>query len=625
MIGSVIDLTREQERCAGIYPGKTTRFMVCAGTGCVASGSRKLYDALVEMAGPDAEAGVEMYDHECDCEKPTIMKTGCQGPCAQGPLVQVEPSGVLYTQVTPSDIKEIYMATVRGEVVERLLYRDPDTGERYQSLGQSPFYRKQRRLVLSNCGKIDPEQIEEYLSVGGYRALAKALSDMSPQQVCAEVLASGLRGRGGAGFPTGRKWEFVRTNPSPIKYVICNGDEGDPGAFMNGSLMEGDPHRVLEGLIIAGYAQGASQGIFYVRAEYPLAVARLKKAIADAEAAGLLGDRIMGSDFSFHVKFKEGAGAFVCGEETALMASVEGKRGMPRPKPPFPAKSGIWGYPTTINNVETLAHVPGIILNGSSWFHAIGTPNSPGTKTFSLTGKITNTGLVEVPMGVTLREMVYDIGGGIPNGKKFKALQIGGPSGGCLTEQHLDLGLDFDSLQSVGAMVGSGGLVVIDEDNCIIEVARFFMEFIQAESCGKCVACREGTKQMLALLQKIVDGHGTVDDLALLEEVAMVVKDASLCGLGKTAANPVLTTMRYFRDEYMAHVRDRRCPAHACQAYKEYYVIAEKCTGCGRCARACPSGAIIGWKKEPHIINQKICISCGACVETCRFGAVEER
>ncbi len=626
MIATVEELVQERDRCAKAYPVDRPRILVCAGTGCVASGSLAVYDELVRIAAASGPtAGVLMTEHECECTDASIGKTGCQGLCAPGPLVQIEPAGTVYTCVTPDDAAEIFQATVEGQIVERLLYRDPHTGEPYRSTEQSPFYRKQKRMVLANCGLIDPESIEEYLAVDGYQALARALKEMTPAQVCEEVLKSGLRGRGGAGFPTGRKWQFVQGNPAKIKFVICNGDEGDPGAFMNGSMMEGDPHRVLEGLIIAGYAQGATEGIFYVRAEYPLAVRRLKKAIADANEMGLLGDNILGSGFSFHVRLKEGAGAFVCGEETALMASVEGKRGMPRPKPPFPANSGLYGQPTTINNVETLAHVPNIVLKGADWFRGTGTPNSPGTKTFALTGKITNTGLVEVPMGITLRDMVFDIGGGVPNGKQFKAVQIGGPSGGCLTVDHLDMGLDFDSLQSVGAMIGSGGLVVIDEDNCIVEVARFFMQFIQSESCGKCVACREGTKQMLYLLQKIVDGKGTMEDIALLEEVASVVKDASLCGLGKTAANPVLTTLRYFRDEYIAHVRDRKCPARSCRAFKEYYIIAEKCRGCHRCATVCPAEAISGQVRQPFVIDQEKCMACGACVETCRFDAIEER
>ncbi|HPL28771.1 MAG TPA: NADH-ubiquinone oxidoreductase-F iron-sulfur binding region domain-containing protein, partial [Anaerolineae bacterium] len=432
-------------------------------------------------------------------------------------------------------------------------------------------------------------------------------------------------GRGGAGFPTGKKWEFARVQETTPKYVICNGDEGDPGAFMNRSLMEGDPHRVLEGMIIAGFAIGAGEGVFYVRAEYPLAVQRLRTAIARAEEKGLLGENILGSGFSFHARVKEGAGAFVCGEETALLASAEGERGMPRPKPPFPAVAGLYNQPTIINNVETLGNVAAIIRNGAQWFRDTGTEKSAGTKTFALTGKVRNTGLVEVPLGMTLGEMVYDIGGGIPGDKKLKAVQIGGPSGGCLPEELLDLPLDYDSLQAKGAMVGSGGLVVIDEDNCIVEVARFFMQFIQNESCGKCVACREGTKQMLALLQKIVDGKATLEDLDLLEELALVVRDASLCGLGKTASNPVLSTLRYFREEYLAHVRDRTCPAGVCAAFRHYYIDASKCKGCSRCAKACPAGAITGELKKPYVIDQTKCAHCGACVETCRFGAVEER
>jgi NADH-quinone oxidoreductase subunit F len=552
------------------------------------------------------------------------VQTGCRGFCAAGPLVHIEPSGVLYTHVTAADAPEILAAAQRGQVVRRLVYRDPTTDEPYAQPEESPFYRKQIRQVLEHCGNIDPERIEEYLADGGYRSLAKALS-MTPEQVCKEVSDAGLRGRGGAGFPTGRKWETARQQTSDVKYVICNGDEGDPGAFMNRSLLEGDPHRVLEGMIIAGYAIGASEGIFYVRAEYPLAVQRVRKAIADAERAGLLGEDILSSGFTFHARVKEGAGAFVCGEETALMASTEGQRGMPRPKPPFPAVSGLYGKPTITNNVETLGNVPSILSHGAGWFKARGTAKSAGTKSFALTGKVMNTGLVEIPMGATLRAMIFDIGGGIPHGKRFKAVQIGGPSGGCLTEAQLDAPMDYDSLQSLGAMVGSGGLVVIDEDNCIVEMARYFMQFIQNESCGKCVACREGTKQMLALLKKIVDGKATPADLDLLEEVADVVKDASLCQLGKTASNPVLSTLRYFRSEYIAHVRDRECPAGECKAFRRFYIDPSLCKGCGRCAKACPGGAISGVVKQPYVIDQDKCARCGACVETCRFSAVEER
>lgn len=626
MIATNIELERAQAEYADCLARERTRILVCAGTGCIANGAMHVYEALTRLA---REAGVLvdidllLEDHQQ--EGAVVVQTGCRGFCAAGPLVHVEPGGVLYTHVKAEDAEEILQAALRGGVVERLVYRDPASDEPYARAEESPFYRKQKRQVLAHCGNIDAERIEEYIALGGYQGLAKALTSMSPEEVCREVTASGLRGRGGAGFPTGKKWEFARVQESSVKYVVCNGDEGDPGAFMNRSLMEGDPHRVLEGMIIAGYAIGAHEGVFYVRAEYPLAVRRLRTAIAQAEEKGLLGEDILGTGFAFRAHVKEGAGAFVCGEETALLASVEGGRGTPRPKPPFPAVSGLYGQPTIINNVETLGNIAAIITNGAAWFRELGTEKSAGTKTFALTGKVRNAGLVEVPMGMTLGEMVFDIGGGIPGDKKLKAVQIGGPSGGCLPESMLDLPLDYDSLQANGAMVGSGGLVVIDEDNCIVEVARFFMQFIQNESCGKCVACREGTKQMLALLTKIVEGKATMEDLDLLEEVAEVVRDASLCGLGKTAANPVLSTLRHFRDEYLAHVQGRTCPAGVCAAFRHYTIDPDKCKGCGRCAKACPAGAITGELKKPYVIDQDKCAHCGACVETCRFGAVEEK
>ncbi|NPV54584.1 MAG: NADH-quinone oxidoreductase subunit NuoF [Firmicutes bacterium] len=551
-------------------------------------------------------------------------KSGCHGFCEMGPLVRIEPGGLLYVKVRPEDAEEIVDRTLcKGEVIERLVYHHPGTGEVFQTEGSIPFYRRQKRLALARCGRIDPEDIKDYIAHDGYQAIAKILAGMTPEEVVNEILGSGLRGRGGAGFPTGKKWEFTRIAQGDKKYVVCNGDEGDPGAFMDRSVMEGDPHRVLEGMMVAGYAVGAQEGYIYVRAEYPLAVRRLKKAIADAREWGILGKNILGSGFSFDIKIKEGAGAFVCGEETALLASLEGRRGMPRPKPPFPAVSGLWGKPTVINNVETLANVPGIILNGKDWFRSFGTEGSPGTKTFALTGQVVNTGLIEVPMGCTLREVIFDIGGGIRGGKRFKAAQIGGPSGGCLTEEHLDLPLDFDSLARVGAMVGSGGIVVMDEDTCIVEVARFFMHFTQNESCGKCVPCREGTRRMLEILEKIVAGEATREDVDLLEEIAWAVKDGSLCGLGKTAPNPVLTTLRYFRDEYMAHVVEKMCPARVCQAFKQFY-IDETCKGCGKCARQCPAGAISGEIRKRHSINTQLCVRCGACVTACPFGAVKE-
>jgi NADH-quinone oxidoreductase subunit F len=626
MIASSEGLRQAQERFRACLARERIRIRVCAGTGCIATGALRLYDELVRLAKSTGDwVDIDLLLEEEHREGTAVVGTGCQGFCAIGPLVRIDPSGVLYTHVHAEDAADILQAALNGQVLERLVYRDPATSEPYAHPDDSPFYRKQKRRVLSHCGSIDPKRIEEYIAQGGYQGLAKALTEMTPEQVCQEVAASGLRGRGGAGFPTGRKWEFARAQKTDQKYVVCNGDEGDPGAFMNCSLMEGDPHRVLEGMMIAGYAIGATEGIFYVRAEYPLAVRRLRAAIVAAERMGLLGDNILGTGFSFRARVKEGAGAFVCGEETALLASVEGERGMPRPRPPFPAVSGLFGQPTIINNVETLGNVPSIVTNGAAWFRQMGTEKSAGTKTFALAGKVRNTGLVEVPMGCTLREMIFDIGGGVPNGKGFKAAQIGGPSGGCLPEHLLDQPLDYDSLQAAGAMVGSGGLVVIDEDNCIVEVASFFMRFIQSESCGKCVACREGTKQMLALLQKVVEGRASSEDLDLLQEVAAVVKDASLCGLGKTAANPVLTTMRYFRDEYIAHVHDRKCPAGVCQAFRRFHIISDKCKGCARCARACPADAISGELKQPFVIDQGKCVRCGACVEICRFAAVEER
>lgn len=599
------------------------RVLVCAGTGCVANGSLKVYEQLQQAV----KAGGLYVDVEMMAEEGssgiTVTKSGCHGFCEMGPLVRIEPQGTLYVKVRPEDAEDIAAALETGTRVERLLYKHP-TGEVFEREDEIPFYKRQQRVVLGNCGVINPEDIREYIVRDGYKAAAKALSEMTPEEVCNAVLESGLRGRGGGGFPTGRKWNLTRTAPGDKKYVICNGDEGDPGAFMDRSVMEGDPHRVVEGMIIAGYAIGAAEGYIYVRAEYPLAVQRLKKAVADARQEGLLGENILGSGFSFDIKIKEGAGAFVCGEESALIASIEGKRGMPRPKPPYPAQKGLWGCPTLINNVETFANVPHIILRGSQWFRSLGSESSPGTKTFALTGEVANTGLIEVPMGVTLREIVYDIGGGIRNGGKFKAVQIGGPSGGCLTEEHLDLSLDFDSLQKVGAMIGSGGLVVMDSNTCIVEVARFFMDFTQNESCGKCVLCREGTRRMLEILQRIVDGEGTEADLNTLEELGEAVKLGSLCGLGKTAPNPVLTTMKYFRNEYLAHVVDKRCPAGVCQNLKVYAINSELCKGCGKCARVCPAGAISGRVKEPFVIDRTKCIKCGACKDACRFGAIEE-
>ncbi|NMB11810.1 MAG: NADH-quinone oxidoreductase subunit NuoF [Firmicutes bacterium] len=605
------------------------RVLICAGTGCVANGSLKVYDWLCQaIAEKGLSASVELEDegkHGGEKNQGVVIKqSGCHGFCEKGPLVRIEPQGILYVGVRPEDASDIATALAEGNVVERLLYKHPNTEETFAREEDIPFYRQQARVALGNCGNIDPESIWEYIARDGYAAAAKALTEMSPEAVCDEVLESGLRGRGGGGFPTGRKWILTRQASGEQRYVICNGDEGDPGAFMDRSVMEGDPHRVIEGMLIAGYAIGASRGYVYMRAEYPLAVKRMRKAIADATSQGLLGEDILGSGFSFDITIKEGAGAFVCGEESALIASIEGKRGMPRPKPPFPAQSGLWGCPTLINNVETFANIPPIVLRGASWFQELGSKTSPGTKTFAITGEVANTGLIEVPMGKTLREIVFDIGGGVRNNGKFKAVQIGGPSGGCLTAEHLDLPLDFDSLQEAGAMIGSGGLVVMDEKTCIVEVARFFMNFTQNESCGKCVLCREGTRRMLEILQRIVDGEGTLADLDALEEIGEAVKEGSLCGLGKTAPNPVLTTMKYFREEYLAHVVDHRCPAGVCQGLKVYRIDPDKCKGCSKCARVCPVGAISGKVKEPFTIDTEKCVKCGACKEACRFGAVEE-
>lgn len=598
--------------------------LICAGTGCVANGSLEVYRRFEQiLQEKDIRITLDMLVEEESHSGCTVETSGCHGFCQKGPLVCVEPQGILYTRVRPEDVEEIVEKTIiAGEPVERLLYHDPDTNETSLTEDAIPFYAHQQRVTLANCGRINPEDIRQYIARGGYLAYAKALETMSPQDVIDEITKSGLRGRGGGGFPTGRKWSFAAREAAEQKYVICNGDEGDPGAFMDRSVMEGDPHRVLEGMMLAGYAIGANQGYIYVRAEYPLAIRRLRKAIEDAKSYGLLGENILGTSFSFNIDIKEGAGAFVCGEETALLASLQGKRGMPQPRPPYPATKGLNGYPTIINNVETLANVPAIIKNGSDWFKSFGTQRSAGTKTFALAGNVVNTGLVEVPMGLTLRELIFSIGGGIRDGKRFKAVQIGGPSGGCLPEEYLDIKLDYDSLLEVGAMVGSGGIVVMDENTCMVEVARFFMNFAQNESCGKCVPCREGTKQMLRLLDKITKGTATEDDLAILEDLALAVTDGALCGLGKTAPNPVLTTLKYFRHEYEAHIKDKRCPAGVCESLVSYTIDPDKCRGCTLCVKVCPVGAISGNRREPHVIDEAKCLKCGACLETCRLGAI---
>ncbi|MFP4105446.1 MAG: NADH-ubiquinone oxidoreductase-F iron-sulfur binding region domain-containing protein, partial [Phycisphaerae bacterium] len=582
------------------------------------------------------EAGLnvvtELRAHEDGAESPEgihLSKSGCQGFCQMGPLVTVEPDGILYCKVRPEDVAELVQTTlVEGKLVERLLYVQPGQEDPCRGIGDIPFYTRQQRTVLAACGALDPENIAEYIAEGGYEAARKAFLEMTDEQVCNEVLASGLRGRGGGGFPTGRKWDLARQQPGPRKYIICNGDEGDPGAFMDRSVMEGNPHAVLEGMMIAARAIGADEGYVYVRMEYPLAVKRVRQAVADAEAMGILGDDVFGTGWNFRIHVMEGAGAFVCGEETALIASVEGKRGMPMPKPPFPAQSGLWGKPTIINNVETLACIPRIIAEGSDAYRTIGTQDSPGTKTFALTGHVANTGLIEVPFGATLREIVYNIGGGVtdstgtPIDEPFKAVQIGGPSGGCLTEEQLDLPLDFDSLRNVGAMVGSGGLVVMNQKTCMVKVAHFFMQFTQNESCGKCVLCREGTKQMLALLEDVMEGNATTETLELLKKLGGAVQKGSLCGLGKTAPNPVLSTMKYFRDEYEAHVFDKKCPTGQCKDLAMPEIDPSKCKGCTLCKRKCPVDAIEGDVKQVHTIDPDKCIRCGACAEACKFDAV---
>lgn len=611
--------------------GALRRVVICAGTGCVANGAMKVYAALQErIQERNLPFVLELRAEDDNAGKTALTRSGCQGFCQMGPLVTVLPENILYTRVRPADVDEIIETSlIGGGVVERLLYREPGSGHACTGAGDIPFYTRQQRFVLGDCGLIDPENIDEYMRNGGYAAAKKSFLQMSPEEICEEVSASGLRGRGGGGFPTGRKWTAALRQVDDKKYVICNADEGDPGAFMNRSVMEGNPHSVIEGLMIAARAIGADETLVYVRAEYPLAVQRMRRAVKDASDRGILGKNVFGSGLNINCEIMEGAGAFVCGEETAMIASIEGQRGMPRPKPPFPAQSGLWGKPTIINNVETLAHAVRIIRQGASRFRELGTPGSPGTKTFALTGHVANTGLIEVPFGATLREIVHNIGGGVtaddgsidPAG--FKAVQIGGPSGGCLTRDHLDLPMDFDSLRTVGAMIGSGGLVAMNQNTCMVSVARFFMEFTQRESCGKCVLCREGTRQMLALMDDIIEGRADETTLPLLRELALAVQKGSLCGLGKTAPNPVLSTLRHFADEYEAHVRDKVCPAGQCKALLKPWINAEKCKGCGKCVKKCPTEAITGELKQPHTIDQDKCIKCGACAQSCKFGAVE--
>ncbi|MBE6930333.1 MAG: NADH-quinone oxidoreductase subunit NuoF [Ruminococcaceae bacterium] len=587
--------------------------LVCGGTGCTSSGSQQVINTL--------EAEIKKNGLE---EEIKVIRTGCFGLCAVGPIMIVYPEGSFYSRVSADDIPEIVTEhLLKGRPVKRLLYEETVDGDNIKSLNHTNFYFKQNRVALRNCGVINPENIDEYIAYNGYEALGKCLTEYTPDEVIQIVLDSGLRGRGGAGFPTGLKWKFASGNRGQVqKYVCCNADEGDPGAFMDRSVLEGDPHSVLEAMAIAGYAIGANQGYIYVRAEYPIAVARLEIAIKQAREYGLLGKNIFGTDFSFDIELRLGAGAFVCGEETALMTSIEGKRGEPRPRPPFPAVKGLFGQPTILNNVETYANIPQIILKGAAWFAGMGTEKSKGTKVFALGGKIHNVGLVEVPMGTTLREVVEEIGGGVPNGKKFKAAQTGGPSGGCIPAHLIDTPLDYESMAAIGSIVGSGGLIVMDEDNCMVDIAKFFLEFTMDESCGKCTPCRIGTKRLYELLDKITKGQGTMEDLDKMEELCNYIKANSLCGLGQTAPNPVLSTLRYFRDEYIAHVQDKTCPAGVCKDLLSYEIIADKCKGCTACARNCPVSAISGKVKEAHVIDKTKCIKCGACVEKCKFGAI---
>ena len=627
MIESIEMLEQRAQACTRCLDDKQAgndgkrHIVLCGGTGCLSNHSKEIKEHFEQLL---EEKGVTY--------KATVNQVGCFGFCSQGPFVKIYPEDTLYRLVTIEDVEEIVDEDIiDGKVVERLLYEDPVTGQKIAKQDDITFYKKQHRIALHGCGVIDPEDINEALGMGAFQGLKRALS-MSRQEVIDEVLASGIRGRGGAGFPTGRKWQFAHDVESDEKFVVCNGDEGDPGAFMDRSILEGNPLAVIEGMMIAGYAIGASDGYFYVRAEYPIAVNRLKIAIRQAESEGLLGDNILGTDFSFRCHLRLGAGAFVCGEETALLNSIEGKRGMPRPRPPFPAVKGLWGKPTIINNVETLACVPYILREGQEAFSSVGTERSKGTKVFALGGKVNNVGLVEVPMGTTLRELIYDIGGGIPGDKKFKAIQTGGPSGGCLTEEFLDEPIDFDNLVAKGSMMGSGGAIVMDEDNCMVDVAKFYMEFICDESCGKCSPCRIGTKRILEILTRITDGTGTMEDLDELEVLGQTIKKNSLCALGQTAANPVNSTLAHFRDEYLAHIVDKKCPSHVCKNLMEYYIDPDKCIGCGLCAKGCPADCIkrTGYIAEGHKlasfeIDPTKCVKCGSCIGACRMNAITKR
>ncbi len=627
MIKTIAEYHEKTDACQACLDAKISgtdgkrHIVLCGGTGCLSSHSDEIKEKFEEVL---KAKGVE--------DKATVNIVGCFGFCSQGPFVKIYPEDTLYRLVKIEDVEEIVdKDIIGGEIVDRLLYVEPLTGEKVAKQDDINFYKKQRRVALYGCGVINPEDINEALGMNAFKGLEKALT-MTQQEVVDEVLASGLRGRGGGGFPSGRKWQFALNQNSEEKYVVCNGDEGDPGAFMDRSILEGNPFAVIEGMAIAGYAIGAKNGYFYVRAEYPIAVRRLRLAIKQLEEAGLLGDNIFGTDFSFRCHLRLGAGAFVCGEETALLNSIEGKRGMPRPRPPFPAVKGLWQKPTIVNNVETLACVPYILRNGAAEFASVGTERSKGTKVFALGGKVNNVGLVEVPMGTTLRELIYDIGGGIPDNKEFKAIQTGGPSGGCLTKEFIDEPIDFDNLVAKGSMMGSGGAIVMDEDNCMVDVAKFYMEFICDESCGKCTPCRIGTKRMLEILTKITEGKGTMEDLAELENLSDTVKTNSLCALGQTAANPVNSTLKHFRDEYIAHIVDKKCPAHICKNLMEYHIIPDKCIGCGMCARGCPASCISatdyvaeGHKKPSMAIDTAACVKCGACISTCKFGAIEKR
>lgn len=593
--------------------GYRKQVLVCGGTGCTSSGSQKVIDALNKSLKAN---GLE--------KEILVVRTGCFGLCSLGPIMIVYPEGAFYSQATPEGVERIVKEHLKeGKVVKELLYQETvhEDGS-IISLYETNFYKKQLRVALRNCGVIDPENIKEYIASDGYQALAKVLTQMTPDDVINEITASGLRGRGGGGFPTGRKWSFAKASVNDVKYVCCNADEGDPGAFMDRSILEGDPQCIIEAMIIAGYAIGAHQGFVYIRAEYPIAVNRLQKAIEQAREMGFLGKDIFGSGFDFDMEIRLGAGAFVCGEETALMTSIEGNRGEPRPRPPFPAVKGLFGKPTVLNNVETYANIAQIILKGSKWFSSMGTPSSPGTKVFALGGKITNVGLVEIPMGTTLREIVEEIGGGIPNGKKFKAAQTGGPSGGCIPALHIDTPIDYDSLIALGSMMGSGGMIILDEDTCMVDIAKFYLEFTVDESCGKCTPCRVGTRRLLQFLDKITSGKGEMEDLEKIDELSRHMQTSSLCALGQTAPNPVLSTMNYFKDEYIAHIKDKTCPAGVCKALMKYEIIPAKCKGCTLCARNCPVGAISGTVKQPHIIDQDKCIKCGLCLRNCKFGAI---